>query len=408
MLSLNRDSRQVLHDAVYKNLFKQQVEGILGPPGCGKTQLISVGSAELGLDRIPVYIVAYTNAEVVDLYQRILNQWLSTGTRLEDANSWIRVYGSTVHNAPFNVPRGTSQPIDSRVRVVISTEYQRRFVEHNFDPNVIFMDERSTRRIEHSGMALASVSWGGKEDRLVIVVGDPEQDISLEPGISTLHLLRRIKPLHVLRYTFRMPHPLHIPSAGSYYNWGYEPHPKINKTQLIPSSGFKGKYELVLGPEKIVLVDVKSNPEKYGNSWINPQLDHVVMEIATEATQRYQDAQIRVLSTHAPDANVLLDGLRNFTNLSVGTVHSSLGLEADITLVSVPKAYRSFLSWKDTIFNVAITRARQKLILLGHLYWLYQCHPQMGRGVRIRNALRLAARYGITFDQDGREQNFSD
>ena len=123
-----------------------------------------------------------------------------------------------------------------------------------------------------------------------------------------------------------------------------------------------------------------------GKSWCNQQSASLAIEVATSAAGDASDETVAIISPYRAQVRLLTSLLRQEQSVSnlagriaVGTVHQFQGSAADtviLDLVDGPSRRRlGMLLADDTgmrLVNVAITRARKRLIVLADQHWVQQ------------------------------------
>ncbi len=156
---------------------------VQGPPGTGKTTLyykvIEESLENLDENEVLVY-VAPSNRLVADMLKRVSKLFPGKNTFLEQ----VRVYGSQFDYTNFEPLRG---PLTKKVRLVITTDYQRIFFSREFKSEDylsrfhMLIDEASKSPLHREFMPIAEelLRSGKQIIGSLNVVGDPMQAISL-------------------------------------------------------------------------------------------------------------------------------------------------------------------------------------------------------------------------------------
>jgi very-short-patch-repair endonuclease len=139
--------------------------------------------------------------------------------------------------------------------------------------------------------------------------------------------------------------------------------------------------------------DLKVNWEsacrKVGQSWENPPTAMLAIDAARDARSRRPDASIAIIAPYRGQVNLIRRWLHQerqvdskLRGIEVGTVHAFQGGEADIVIFDMvdgpPRSQPGLLFRDDTgmrLVNVAVTRARGKLIFIAHKDWVYESEP---------------------------------
>ena len=125
-----------------------------------------------------------------------------------------------------------------------------------------------------------------------------------------------------------------------------------------------------------------------GGSWINLSTATLVVEVLKEVFGQEPSTRVGVITPYRAQAKyirTLVDAEwpendpNRPTSLLVGTIHAFQGSEADLIVFDIcdgPPRNRPGRLLRDDdgfrLFNVAITRAKAKLIIVGHLPWIQE------------------------------------
>lgn len=119
------------------------------------------------------------------------------------------------------------------------------------------------------------------------------------------------------------------------------------------------------------------SPGVTGSGLNEVEIDAVVAEV-TELRRAYPDVSIGVVTPLAAHQRRLASALRGaglIDNLLCATIHKFQGSERDIMVVSpvgahgIPDRTRGWLVHQTNLWNVAITRARSQLVVIGDRSW---------------------------------------
>ncbi len=139
--------------------------------------------------------------------------------------------------------------------------------------------------------------------------------------------------------------------------------------------------------------DLKVNWEsacrKVGQTWENPPTAMLAIDAARDARSRMPDATIAIIAPYRGQVNLIRRWLyqerqvdSKLRGIEVGTVHAFQGGEADIVIFDMvdgpPRNQPGLLFRDDTgmrLVNVAVTRARGKLIFIAHRDWVHESEP---------------------------------
>ena len=136
-----------------------------------------------------------------------------------------------------------------------------------------------------------------------------------------------------------------------------------------------------------------------GKSWQNPSTAMLAIDMAREFKGWHPEASVAIVTPYRGQVRLIRRWIEEERKadpktppVEVGTVHSFQGGEADFVILDLvdgpPRPDLGFLLSHDTgsrLINVAITRARAKLAVIGHLEWL-RTHT-LGKADLLRNIL---------------------
>jgi len=252
-------------EAVKKTLLREAflpLMAVQGVPGAGKTTIlmnILLGALN-GLDaRVKLLYTAPTNALVTETLVRVMAILRDGGYSYSEIFKMIRVYGSKIPSEPtvsrlemvlkkrgINesaadlvslISRSLYAPIDGETKLILATESQRvsskSLAESGFRFSA-FHDEASRSPLYHLFVPYMDKLVKGDVDVIssLVVVGDPFQAISVPQAfIQSRYPLLAVqavacaiknsdypKQYQQLRYTLRVPKPLHLPIKEGFYS----------------------------------------------------------------------------------------------------------------------------------------------------------------------------------------------
>jgi very-short-patch-repair endonuclease len=130
-------------------------------------------------------------------------------------------------------------------------------------------------------------------------------------------------------------------------------------------------------------LDYESACRKVGRSWQNPPTAMMAVDMAREIRAQSPDVRIAIISPYRGQVRLirrLLDDEsredRRLAKIEVGTVHAFQGSESDVVIFDIvdgpPRPGLGVLLRGDSgtrLANVAITRAKGKLLLIAHRAW---------------------------------------
>lgn len=167
-------------------------------------------------------------------------------------------------------------------------------------------------------------------------------------------------------------------------------------------------YESKLGQSLKIMTQSESPIQPSGINWINVMGEmhneknvniaevNACVDLLNRLTAQYPTASIGVITPFRDQYKTIFDRLPNHvkTNVKVDTVHKFQGDEKDIIIFSTvvasnaPKAKANFINRNDYLLNVAITRARKALFIVGDYNYCSK-----NRNGNIKTPLSLLADY---------------
>jgi hypothetical protein len=183
---------------------------------------------------------------------------------------------------------------------------------------------------------------------------------------SVFHAAQRAAPVtHLLDEHYRC-HPHIAQFANTNFYQG-------NLVVLTPSLSRAGARRA------IEWVNVPGEAVRRASSWINEQEADAVAALATMLLQEDPTCSVGVVSPLRPQKDLLDDRLKSVTGIKSGAVHTFQGGEQDVIILSLvlgpemATGTRNWLAGQRNLWNVAVTRARKRLIVVGHrAEWLKQ------------------------------------
>ncbi len=322
-----------------KSLKENQFLLVLGPPGTGKTRFISKAAENLGR----VLVTAHTNRAVDNILENLKSDYVRLGftEKFRDFSEFVKMQ------------REKKKKL-SRARVVGATLMKCAMTPlPKFD--YVFVDEASQANVAE---VIAAISLGKR----VVFVGDPFQ---LPP------VLRCRKPERFSAFSF-------FSSLSGKCIWlrnHYRSNPKIigfvskhvygNRIKPHPSCRgvrLEAKLNGILSPEKpAVFVDVNGAEERVNSSKINRVEAEVCKRIVRELIENGVD-DVAVITPYVEQKKLI----ECLIDSEVDTVDAFQGREKDVIIFSTVSTRDLTFSSDFRRFNVAITRARKKLIVLAN------------------------------------------
>jgi len=361
---------------------------ILGPPGTGKTTVITEIVRHMLNEGKRILVTAHTHVAIDNMLEKILQ--LSPET--EDIALRFGHVGKIA--PPVRKISVSEKRRKSRVRMTVSTLFaQHRLygatllsgIQRFFGdtpPDVIIMDEASQADLSLSLLALEKAP-------LFILVGDPYQ---LPP-------ILKFGSREVLTSLFEMILDTYPPEYRTMLAIQYRSNAKIMEYSSVniyqkkagqrllshesvanallpsvPQNSYEDSFRPFLLPEHpVVWMDTAHLPEhEWENVYDHPSAYNIkeaalVTAIVEELRQRYKAEQIGVICPFRAQAN-LLNKEFSRRRIEIKTVDSFQGREKDIIVLDLvgntPKI-RCRIYMDERRLNVALTRARRKLIIVG-------------------------------------------
>jgi superfamily I DNA and/or RNA helicase len=158
-------------------------------------------------------------------------------------------------------------------------------------------------------------------------------------------------------------------SANEVYNGNIKPHESCKNKKLPIEYWYRGDEYKILDPDlPVVFVHVNGTEEKVNGSRVNREEINTVLEIARMLKECRIDMNgIGIITPFREQARFIRDRIKNITkNIEVSTVDSFQGREKDVVIFSVTSTSRMNFVSDINRFNVAITRPKYKLIVVGN------------------------------------------
>lgn len=352
---------------------------IQGPPGTGKTWLLAHLALQFAIEGKKVFITAPTHTAINNALQKCstLSQYphiIKVGK--SNQKEGLNYDGSTAKNTPDF--RNTSYTNNSKGIIVGATCYSPHTRKLEFmEWDVIIIDEAGQLSIP---LAVAAMVKGSK----YIFIGDHKQ---LPPIVAENHpdsvfqksIFEHLHQFHsgiMLDITYRMNKWINDFPSRKFYGGMLVPHEK-NKEWLLDIHNNFNKHNEILDknkPEVLYCHFHESNEarsvyeadiisefiEEYMKQGVNPD------NIAIITPFRAQVRQIKKSLMRLDNYNQFKD------HLFLDTVERLQGQERDIVIFSLATSnpikalQRVTFFFNPNRFNVAITRAKKKRIVIGH------------------------------------------
>jgi hypothetical protein len=431
-------------------VMREAVEGrhislVQGPPGTGKTaaifESISYVLDLLGDDEIILY-VAPTHELGVEFLRRFSSAAIGRGGwgyNLKDLLRMVRIYGSRYDYT--HVDALVKAP-DKDTRIIITTEYQRPFIKDKAYIHIV-VDEAS-RSLVHRALTPAvrvfidHVYRKRSISGSLSIIGDPMQAISVDVSErffllmnTAVHALRkyadpsynankppadpeRVKELlnwaetnlrefARLRYTYRLPDPIHSPINHGFYDGALNPIATISyrlRSMEIRDirtgiSSIDEAIEEVYGILSTDIGFIVVSHKRY--AYEDGEYDATRAKLGLEFGVAMANVTGRRVSVVVPYREMLsqmrLSYLHRFKSLvkrgdvEITTIHRILGGEADAVVAILGKEYTGkddktiYFNEPETL-NVQLSRSRGPMVVIGNIERLGEKAKEMDQQER--------------------------
>lgn len=371
---------------------------IQGPPGSGKTRLLAHLAHQFAIEGKKVLITAPTHTAINNALQKC-----STLTKYphiikvgkSNQKEGLNYDGSTARNSPDFRNIGYSN--NSRGIIVGATCYSPHTRKLEFmDWDVILFDEAGQLSIP---LAIAAMVKGSK----YIFIGDHKQ---LPPIIAEDHPdkvfqksifehLHQFNPGIMLDITYRMNKWINDFPSRHFYNGRLVPDKKNEEWLLAIPNNFSKHAEIldITKPEVLFCHYHESN-----ESISKFEADLIAELIALYINQGVKPDNMAVLTPFRSQVRQIRKSLMRIRNynefkdeLFLDTVERIQGQERDIIIFSlsttdpIKAMQRATFFFNPNRFNVAITRAKKKRIVIGHknLFYLSSCNKDLDKMISV-------------------------
>ncbi len=375
---------------------------IHGPPGTGKTRVLAQ-LIRICLDRGESVLVACpTNVALDRLLISVMNLGVRDFLRIGSGPSLSKEFLDAMElggNPPFLLGTLAARERDFKrfrqrveeTKLIGATAYQCLahpfFLRRRFDRVVVDeagqLDEPATLGPLTFGRKFI---LGGDHLQLPPVVKTPKQnrDASEENGLEQslferLFLSSHPSRVSCLRMQYRMNREVQAISSQLFYGGTLFPSPETVGRRLKIDRQVSGdsNIEEIVAPERpVVFADVLSSDTGKASSEEAAVVCKIVERLLAGGVPSHEIGVITPYKAQqALIRRQLLDGRGNLHSLSVDTVDRFQGGEREVIILSLARsdAVTSFLADPKRL-NVSLSRARSKLILLGHGRMLEE-HP---------------------------------
>lgn len=352
---------------------------IQGPPGSGKTWLLAHLAQAFADEGMKVLVTGPTHTSINNALQKtsILKQYphvVKVGKNYQKTN--LDYQGATVKN--FEDFRRSGYNDASTGIIVGATCYGPCTKKLEFmDWDVVIFDEAGQLTIP---LAVSAMARGTK----FIFIGDHQQLPPIIPesqndpifSKSIFALLHKHSPGIMLDTTYRMNAKINAFPSACFYEGRLQAHSSCANWIIEPESTFNHHQELLSAaqPEVLFLHSRFSNNTR---SIFEAQLiAECVNELITKGISASEiaiitpfRAQVRVINNFLDQAGVSNGSIEM---LLVDTIERIQGQERDVVILSFGTSnpmkanQRAAFFYNDKRFNVALTRARKKRIVIAH------------------------------------------
>ena len=335
-----------------------RVELIHGPPGTGKThQLVERLRGFVREGVTPVVVMGITNVAVINLYRRARAAGIAGSLALSNPN----LAGSSIPASE----KLSWTPYDDIVYCTVSGRNSYHLKKRCF--KAIMLDE--------AAMCPEAYFWGTvrEETEHIVMAGDPMQLPAFVSQEGRTFQYGRSFMERALTHNF----------ASTFLSTQHRMHPEIVK---FPNTEFyRGELETSYSDppfnvqKPFAIFDVDGKESRRGTSYENDQECDVIQGLLGQLLKNssYAQLEIVVLVPYAAQLALMKSKLSGHRAV-VTTIDAFQGNEADVVFVSMVRTTGCGF-WSDSRrLNVALTRARHMLRLVGCCRALRK-DPSLGR-----------------------------
>ncbi|MCB9882363.1 MAG: AAA family ATPase [Planctomycetes bacterium] len=375
---------------------------IQGPPGTGKTRVLAhIAQALLSRGR-NVLVSAFTHTAINNALLRIVAKGDVRAAYKLGREQQARELGGTSVRV---IPNARSADFPKRGCLVGATCFGARKLASEIAFDVVILDEAGQVPVPHAIAAmLGAPRWILIGDHLQMrPVVQADHDESLWCG-SIFAALEGRYPGTMLETTYRMNAEINAFPSHHVYGGRLEPHPDVAGRRLALRPG--GRLREILDPDvPRVFCDLSHE----GNPTRSFEEAHLIGELLVELVHHHGiapdeiavispfRAQNRAIHSAAQEAFAREGETFDEERLVIDTVERMQGQERDVVILSLVASDESFLERKVDFYfepgrlNVALTRARRKLILVGSRA-LLRMKPRELEDIRRVNFIRKLLR----------------
>ncbi len=371
------DESQLL--AIQKAFKAQDYCLIQGPAGTGKTYMIAKLVDELRKREQTILLTAYTNTAV----DNIILECLKTGVFNSKDNTITRLgFSLVVHPEVKRMTIGIqklSYPELENVPIVAATTTTiSKSIYDNLTFDVVIVDEATQMAEPH---LLSAIAKGKK----FVLVGDDKQlpplvqsSQAAERGLN-ISLFERLRKKYpdtnvLLRFQYRMNNELMKYSNIRYYNGKVKTASDIIGNQLLwdilPSNlNFSGEdplIQLILDPDQpLVYVGVETEFDRKRRVNLG-EVDIIQRLVLTLMKIGLSPHDLGIIAPFRGQVAEISRVLREYPDLIIDTIDRFQGSDKEMIILSLCTLISPNLLEDDRRLNVALTRAKKKMIIVGN------------------------------------------
>jgi DNA replication ATP-dependent helicase Dna2 len=367
-------------EAIYKAIEAQDYCLIQGPAGTGKTYTIAKLIDELRKNNAKILLTAFTNTAV----DNIILTYLSTTVFSENTDIVTRLGVKEAVNSQI-VPmmmknrKLSYQDLLKAPIIASTTSTISKRIYDNLAFDIVIVDE-ATQMAEP--YLLSAITKGKK----FILVGDDKQLPPLvqsyqaqDRGLGT-SLFERLKKKYpeasvLLRYQYRMNRELMEFSNLKYYNGKVQEANNTIGEQLLwdllpPNTDFSTETsinQLILDPDQ-PLVYVGVNTEFNKERRVNLGEIQVISKLVEILIKKGLDQEhIGIIAPYRGQVAEISRNLSSHKKVLVDTIDRYQGSDKEVIILSLCTVVSPNLLEDSRRFNVALTRAKKKMIIVGNI-----------------------------------------
>lgn len=354
---------------------------VIGPPGTGKTTFIAESAKHLSKEE-RVWVTSNTNVAVDNVLEK-LEKALRIGhpSKILGNAKKHSIEAKILSRLSFNSYEDFAIKISNAYREIANLQEKilgdgrivvgatilkgAMSIINRFEFDTVFVDEASNTCISTALIAL-------EKARKAVIVGDPYQlppvyeiNVSNSHAFSAFNYLYDIyrKALWLRRHYRCNADIIEFSAKEVYGKLEIDERcynvkiPRVETT--IPEVG---------DPSKAVLfLDCDSEEKKVGASKVNELEAEIASQICDELSSVIGDEQIGVITPYVKQKELISSKLQDFgIKCEVSTVHSYQGREKEVVIYSITATKNLYFASDRRLFNVALTRAKSKFIVVGN------------------------------------------